>query len=332
MPEIIRGWVHRPGRHCGSTSISDLMHFNGLPMSEALCFGLGSGLGCFYVALDGFSPSRTVATRAAGLEPNFFNLIGHPFAWRTDDSDERALEELRHQIRDGIPLLIQCDLKYLHYYKTQTSFSGHVIVAWGFDDERGICFVGDTQFPGLQEVPHADMARARTSQAFPMPVQNNWFPGKVDGLKGNLPDLMLSAVKANTREMMDDQSFVARRGVGGIRAFAEDLPNWAEVQDRKWCARFAYQVIEKRGTGGGAFRLLYAEFLEELERTVPTVKSLRLAEQMRRIAQTWQAVAALLKAESERETPGNLRAVADQVKVLADLEHAYYETVLRHVG
>jgi hypothetical protein len=38
------------------------------------------------------------------------------------------------------------------------------------------------------------------------------------------------------------------------------------ADDWQWCARFAYQVIERRGTGGGAFRLMYSRFLEEAGR------------------------------------------------------------------
>src|SRR5262249_21943102 len=42
---------------------------------------------------------------------------------------------------------------------------------------------------------------------------------------------------------------------------------WPEVaEDWRWCARFGYQVIERRGTGGGAFRLMYSRFLEEAGR------------------------------------------------------------------
>ena len=37
-----------------------------------------------------------------------------------------------------------------------------------------------------------------------------------------------------------------------------------QVEDWQWCARFGYQVIERRGTGGGNFRLMYSRFLAEV--------------------------------------------------------------------
>ena len=49
-----------------------------------------------------------------------------------------------------------------------------------------------------------------------------------------------------------------------VRRLAAEAGDWPErAEDWQWCARFAYQVIERRGTGGGNFRLMYSRFLEE---------------------------------------------------------------------
>ncbi|MBI2060316.1 MAG: BtrH N-terminal domain-containing protein [Nitrospirae bacterium] len=333
MPSnIIPGWVHNPGRHCGSTSLSDLMTFSGHPFSEAFCFGLGSGLGFFFIPMDGLSPSRMVATRSAGLEPNFFHAIGQPFVWNIEEGRETAFDIMRREISAGVPLLIQCDLKYLHYYKTQTSFSGHVIVLWGFDDEKRLCYVGDTQFPGLQEVSFDDMAKARSSQAFPMPVAYNWFRGRVDSLQGGPVDWIAPALRKQASDMLEDSQFPANKGVAAIRTLADNLPGWGEVADWKWCARFTYQIIEKRGTGGGAFRLLYAEFLREAERILPALRPLRLSALMQEIGQEWSDISQLLKQESEKERPDAFESIAGRVRAQADREQKLYDTVLKHVG
>lgn len=332
MTHIVPGWVHQPGRHCGSTALSNLTHFYGLNYSEALCFGLGAGLGFFFFPVEGMTPSRLIGTRSASLEPNFFNLIGRPFNWKTEESVERAAELLKEQIDAGVPVLIQCDLKYLHYYKTQTSFSGHVILVWGYDDEKQVYFVSDTHFPGLQEVGYADMIRARTSQAFPMPVCNNWFPGTLDGVQGSLADLGRQAMRLNAHEMTENSSFIAKKGVQAIRALAEDLPGWGSLGDRKWCARFTYQVIEKRGTGGGAFRLLYAEFLKEMEAHVTAVRELNLASRMLAIGREWSRISTLLKEESDRERPETLADISEKVARVADQEESVYETVLAGIA
>ena len=56
-------------------------------------------------------------------------------------------------------------------------------------------------------------------------------------------------------------------GLPALRRFAAEVGDWpAQVADWQWCARFNYQVIERRGTGGGNFRLMYSRFLAEAGR------------------------------------------------------------------
>ena len=54
------------------------------------------------------------------------------------------------------------------------------------------------------------------------------------------------------------------QGLPALRRFAAEVGDWPEAaEDWQWCARFLYQVIERRGTGGGNFRRMYSRFLEE---------------------------------------------------------------------
>ena len=56
-------------------------------------------------------------------------------------------------------------------------------------------------------------------------------------------------------------------GLPAMRRFAAEVGEWPEqVEDWQWCARFTYQMIERRGSGGGAFRAMYSRFLEEAGR------------------------------------------------------------------
>ncbi|PIP42692.1 MAG: hypothetical protein COX19_00160 [Desulfobacterales bacterium CG23_combo_of_CG06-09_8_20_14_all_51_8] len=46
--------THQPGRHCASSAISDLVRFHGYVLTEAMCFGIGEGLGIWYLSPSGF--------------------------------------------------------------------------------------------------------------------------------------------------------------------------------------------------------------------------------------------------------------------------------------
>ena len=55
------------------------------------------------------------------------------------------------------------------------------------------------------------------------------------------------------------------QGLPALRRFASEVGAWPEeAEDSRWCARFLYQVIERRGTGGGNFRLMYSRFPSEV--------------------------------------------------------------------
>ncbi len=63
----------------------------------------------------------------------------------------------------------------------------------------------------------------------------------------------------------------------------------------QWCARFLFQVIERRGTGGGNFRLMYSRFLEEAGREE--------AELAAEAARLWTSLAGAARRSARRTRP-----------------------------
>ena len=63
-----------------------------------------------------------------------------------------------------------------------------------------------------------------------------------------------AAIERATKAMVASE-FGEFSGLGAVDRLAAEAGSWPEVADDwQWCARFGYQVIEKRGTGGGASR------------------------------------------------------------------------------
>jgi Domain of unknown function (DUF4872) len=85
-------------------------------------------------------------------------------------------------------------------------------------------------------------------------------------------------------------------GLGAVERLAREAGSWPDVaEDWQWCARFGYQVIERRGTGGGAFRLMYSRFLEEAGRPEASLAA--------EAAARWTELASAFHAASERDDP-----------------------------
>jgi hypothetical protein len=111
-------------------------------------------------------------------------------------------------------------------------------------------------------------------------------------------------------------------GVSGVERLAQSVKEWPDREDRNWCARFGYQVIERRGTGGGLFRLLYTRFLREAGETFGDRDLATLAPLGDIAASAWTALALQLKAASEgsseelRRAPALAQAAAEAERAL----------------
>ncbi|MEW6203552.1 MAG: BtrH N-terminal domain-containing protein [bacterium] len=323
---IINSWSHRPGHHCASTALSDVMNYYQSPLSEAMCIGLGSAPASYYLKIPGTSPSRIFHTRSPHLEKNFFHSLNIPFEWKTDPAPHAVSETEKSLLNQSIPIMLRVDLKYLKYYNTSTSFSGHVVLMWGYDDEAEQVFLSDTHFEGLQTVPYDDIRQARYSSALPFPLSGEWCGIRVDYSKLRLEEAILRALRAGCGQNLSGGGDFA--GVAGIRLLADELPQWSEASDWQWCLRFAYQIIEKRGTGGGAFRKLYAGFFEEACEFCPAVSDPSFARKMHEIAALWTEASNLLKAASEKNTPPDLTDISETFRKIADEEEAFYKRIL----
>ena len=73
--------THRPGRHCASSAIRDLIEFHGTNLTEAACFGIGAGLGITYLELPEAPVPFMTHVRSLGYEKRAFENMGVPFVW-----------------------------------------------------------------------------------------------------------------------------------------------------------------------------------------------------------------------------------------------------------
>jgi hypothetical protein len=128
------------------------------------------------------------------------------------------------------------------------------------------------------------------------------------------------AIQRTGRQMVDPPSDFS--GLAALDRFAAELPEFRRQHDATWIARFGYQVIERRGTGGGLFRRLFADFLAESQTHVAIPD--RWVETMRRIAERWTAFALALKEASEVGDAGWDKA-APIIAELAVLERGLHQ-------
>jgi hypothetical protein len=311
---MVPGYRHVPGHHCGSTALRNLLGFHGLEISEEMAFGLGAGACFYYVVAEGQSPSRFTNGRAARLEENFLELTGTPLRLRTEPDPDRSWELARDDVGAGRPALLLTDLYYLDHYGRSAHFPGHAVVLAGYDEE--LAWLSDTAFEDLQTTTLESLKEARHSKQPIFPLDGHVID-LPEGAELNREDLLAHAPAAIERaasEMLEP-SLGDYQGMPALDRLAAEVERWPEAaEDWQWCARFLYQVIERRGTGGGNFRRMYSRFLEEVGR-----EESALAHEA---AEGWTklAIAAREASGAEQPEPGLWRALGEEAGRVRDAE------------
>ncbi len=313
---------HHPGRHCASTALCNMANFHGIDFTEAMCFGIGAGLGIWYLDTGSMKPGRMIHVRSADIEAQFFRRIGCPFSWQQFTDPLEAQKALCLSIDKGLPSIIQTDIYHLPYYGSKTHFPGHDITVWGYDAGERVFLITDTERTGLLSVPFEDMLRAIYSGNGFFPMKGNQFSPERLALSHDLPTVIRQAIAHNSRVILSAKHDF--QGIAGLEKWMSELVGlWPGLPDWQWTARFVYQVIERRGTGGGGFRLMYADFLKEAEVFCPEIAALGLCEIMRRIGNAWTDLSLALKASSEGPSP-DFSIVLDRVREVHRLEADYH--------
>ena len=335
MKKMISGWEHLKGVHCGSAAIRDVCGLYGHDFSEQMCFGLGGGLGFYYIKDRNTDPGRLIHLRGPMMEVCFLRNFGIDVRdWKYEDDADRALGELRRFVARDVPVLVQTDIRYLDYYDSSTHFPGHVVAVCGYDDSERVFYVADNSFEDIQAVSYESMKSSRSSKAEPYPLSNNWLEADLSGKEFDLERSAVSAVRRNAEMMLG--GYVTLRGASGVetmKRWARELAGWKDASDWKWSARFAYQVICRRGVDGAGFRWFYRDFLDEISPLVPAVPRLGLAERMDEMGSRWSEMGLLLREISESSSCGSgFRRASDLAFEICELEKRYFSDVVENVA
>jgi hypothetical protein len=205
-------------------------------------------------------------------------------------------------------------------------FPLHGIVVTGWDGSHAC--VADTFSNEIQKVEASELRAALEGEGSPfMDPPYRIAPAPRVEVQIDA-ELLARAIRVAVNDMLEPR--VAGTGIPAMRKLLTERAAWRESPDWAWSARFAYQGIEKRGTGGGGFRTMYAHFLEEARELLPAIDRVRAVHRMHDSSSRWSAMAQELKHAFVKEDKSGIDAAADRLhdiavsetSLLADLRDA----------
>ncbi|MFW9903776.1 MAG: BtrH N-terminal domain-containing protein [Candidatus Thorarchaeota archaeon] len=293
----IPNFHHAPGVHCTSSALRDVFEFHGLTMSEALIFGLGSGLGLSFGKLGNANP--IMGGRQYKFEDNLCKLLNIKLRKFMTSNEEEGWQRLKKQIENGTATAINVDMAYLPYQKLPDGFhfGQHAVVVAGYDSKTSNVLIADTDFPDLQEISLDDLTKARNSSYSRWMDPRNFiyeftFPEQIP----NLMDVIPIAIQRNGQNLLKKgrimRIFGPTSGIDAITKFTQDLEKLSKMsnpvlQDR--CNEIA-GFISHYGTGGGLFRLLYSQFLSESAPICSDPSLSKLGDYYKNLGKKWEEV------------------------------------------
>jgi hypothetical protein len=281
---------------------------SGQPFSEAMLFGLGGGIGFSYFVFE-YKSARvktlTLGTRITTLEessrPQFVQTIGErigaPIRVIQSTNPATADRGVRQALAEGTPPIVWIDLSGAPYRFSPTAeYAAGVVYAWKDDH---ILLAGRSRKP----LPFRRKSFEAARKSIGVPKARAVVVSRPDR-SPNLAAAVLDAVRETRDQMARGIDLGPFRGNFGLAA----LEKWAGLltddRDRKGWPRFfpagrdllsallaVFIQIELRGRGGGAFRGLYADFLEEAAEAGRRRRLREAAEPFRLSARAWHNLA-----------------------------------------
>lgn len=326
---------HLSTAHCENGTVSALLRYHGINLSEPMIFGLASGI--YFVHLPYVKMSGKPVTSARTFPGVFFKRVtkqlgikGEMRRYLNKDHAMRDLDRLITERKEPVGCVV--GMYYIPYLPLEYRFhfNGHNICVCGKDSEHDLYTVIDTNATQKVSISAKDLRRARFAKGgtYPLMGQMYWIRSVPQQLPPLTP-VILKAIRRACRTMLSVGRPTPFEGVRGIRYLASRMRHWEEKMGASEAAlnlAHLVRMLEEIGTGGAAFRFIYAAFLQEAAQTTGIDELNDFSQHMTEIGDEWRmfsrtAVRMFKRRHGEDSTYDDL---ADLLMHIAEAESDFF--------
>ena len=292
---MVQGFEQFVGKHCETSALKRVLDRHGLSLSEEMLLGLGGGVGFIYWYMK-LMPSPFVGGRygkGTDFPENICKRIDADMTVMETSSPKKGYEELKAILRNGEPAVVYGDMVYLPYFVIPevAHFGGHVFVVFGLDEEKDEVYIYDRGRNPVT-VSLGNLQKVRGSKFSPFPPKHRLLKIEYPSQIGNLEAGIRESIQECCQNMLNPP--IKNIGLAGIEKWSKVVMEWPE--QFKGINLFGalmngFMYIEISGTGGSAFRSMYAQFLDEASSIINKPDLKEVAEMTRQSATIWSEIA-----------------------------------------
>lgn len=323
--KIIEGFPIQEGLHCSSTSLSEIMKYNGYNLSEAMVFGISSGLDFVYLNQRFEICPRFIFTRTPMLEKDFFENIGMEFKWQASIYPEWDI--IKKNIDHNNPVLFLTDPSKLDFFEVTTpSAAGHTLTVIGYNNIDRTLYISDSISSELIECKYENLLDSINIGKVPFNKPDLWASIPEIHLTHSLDSIIVNAIKKNAFQFLDSSNDA--RGISAINRLAEEVEYWIDLPNYRFICSHVYSSIELIGTGGSGFRKLYTNFLGEINDYIYSFDANTYIEAMKEISRLYRNLAKCFYLESLGRSKSYIPKIKDCLYELEESETKFWESII----
>ena len=326
---------HHLAAHCETGVTSALLARAGLTVSEAMVFGIGSGL--FFVQLPWDRlfglPSLTFRSSPATIFKKACRRLRVRYAMRQFGDEEQGQAALAQLVDEGALVGLQTSVYWLEYVprRFRFPFNLHNILVYGRTAEGWN--VSDPVFDAPVVCSEASLRRARFAKGAFAPKGRMYY---VLAAPPPDPEALARAVLQGIQEISSHMSSIPFHYFGwrAIHYLAQRMEKWPRVyakrpKDALLTLATVVRMQEEVGTGGAGFRYLGAAFLQEAGPVLGRPEFAGWSEKLTGIGDRWREFAArsarIIK--SGEADPAAFKEAAQIVRECGTREHELFAEI-----
>lgn len=320
---------HYQSAHCESGVTSNLLRNEGIELSEAMSFGIGSGLFFIHVPFAKVMgvPLTSFRSFPGGIFKKCCRRLKIPFQYHYYRNALKGTRALDQFVTNGRPVGIRSNIFWLPYIPEQFrfQFNAHNLVVYGKASE-GDYQVSDPILDSKSVCSSHAMTKARFSKGVLAPKGLIFYPTKPNN---PVEDNLAAAIKMGIRETVNRMLFtpLPLAGVKGIRYLAKRMRKWPGQLNHPTLKLYIANVVrmqEEIGTGGAGFRYLYAAFLQEAGVKTNNQLLTDASAQMTRAGDMWREFATMAAKFCKDRWDGDYDEIPQMLEKIADAEKSIY--------